>query len=318
MRCLMILLPGVHALALVSGAQTTAGLLSELGSGDPARRMEAFYRIVRLGEPAGASVSVQAAVAPLVAKLPEMRAALIEALKRENALLRQPLELGDDYSNYYGDLLAVVAAVGDPRAIPALADAMGTGNLAMGALVAFGRPALEAVLERLKQGRTQRSACAVLGRMLDPNNPQRITDPHERKRVEDSLLGASGNSRPLVSISAFEALTRSESRELRETAVKGLEELAGGEGSPSQEAAFHSLRWLAEGDGSGAARTLAINALGAIARRPGGSFQQLAAATLQQLAQAPDGEAGKAAREALRGLSLTNRLERLLEGRTPP
>jgi len=97
-----------------------------------------------------------------------------------------------------------------------------------------------------------------------------------------------------------------------------LEELAGREGGTAQDAAFHSLRWLAEGGGPATARTLAVDALGAIARRPDGSFRQPAATALQQIAKAEDGEAAKAAREALGRLWRTNRLERLLERAAPP
>jgi len=317
MRHLIAILPGVLVLSLALGAQTSAQHLAELRSDDPGRRLGAFYRLAARGGPA-AGVSVQAAVAPLARQSPPLRAALIEALGRENAYLRQGLELGDEYSNYYGDLLAVVAQLGDARAIPALADAMGTGHLAMSALAQFGRPALDAVLERLNQGRSRRSACAVLGRMLDPDNPAYIREPESRKRIEDSLLDASRRFGPLVKVTALEALTRSDRAELRQAAVRELEELAGREGGTAQDAAFHSLRWLAEGGGPATARTLAVDALGAIARRPDGSFRQPAATALQQIAKAEDGEAAKAAREALGRLWRTNRLERLLERAAPP
>jgi hypothetical protein len=304
-------------LALVPAARGQPQLIGQLRANNPPQRMDAFYRLVSLGAPPGASpmLSVQDAISPLAQKSPELKAALIDALRIENAYLRQGLELGEEFSSYYGDLLLAVTALRDPRAVPALADAMGTGALVMNALAEFGRPAADVVLERLNRGVSRRSACVVLGRMLDLNNPRRITDPAGRKQIEDALVNASRNFGSLVRITALESLTKSDNPDLRKFAVDGLQSLAERTNGPAQAAAFHALRFMAEtGNGDSAlAQKLAVSSLGVIARRQESPFQQAAVAALNEVAKNGSGDSREAAVQALRDLPWTNRLQRLFE-----
>src|SRR5262249_33258033 len=249
-------------------AQTLPQFIGQLRENDLNRRIDAFYGIVSLGTPAGANpmMSVQIAIPALARNNPALTTALIETLKTENAYLRQGKELDDDFSSYYGDLLVGVTGLRDPRAIPALVDAMGTGNLVINALAAFGQPAADAVLERLNKGLSRRGACAVLGRMLDSSNSDRITDAAARKRIEDSLMNASRSAGLLVKVSAFEALAKSDSADVRKSAVDGLQNLAERTDGMIQAAAFHSLRFMGQAGngGSSPVQKLAVNALGAI------------------------------------------------------
>ena len=235
-------------------------------------------------------LAVQDAISPLAQKSQELKAALIDALRIENAHLRQGIELDEEFSSYYGDLLLAVTALRDPRAIPAFADAMGTGALVMNAL-------------------------AVLGRMLDSNNPGRITDPAGREQIEDALVNASRNFGSLVRITALESLTKSDNPDLRKFAVDGLQSLAERTNGSAQAAAFHALRFMAEtGNGDSAlAQKLAVSSLGVIARRQESPFQQAAVAALNDVAKNGTGDSREAAVQALRDIPWTNRLQRLFE-----
>jgi len=84
---------------------------------------------------------------------PELRGALIAALERENARTRIRHEAGERgetleprEDDFYGNVAEAVAALRDPRSIPALAGALGTGLLVVRALAAFGELAVPAVL----------------------------------------------------------------------------------------------------------------------------------------------------------------------------
>lgn len=84
---------------------------------------------------------------------PELRTALITALERENAVSRAragAARRGEHLENrndeIYFEVAEVVVALRDPRAIPALAGALGTGMMVINALVAFGEQAVPAVL----------------------------------------------------------------------------------------------------------------------------------------------------------------------------
>jgi hypothetical protein len=317
-RCAPAIL-AILALSSVARSQDLAPLVGQLRSGEPRQRMEAFYGILSQSAPPGAGTGVRAAIARLAPNNPALRAALIEALRIENAYVRQGRELGDDFSDYYGDLLAAVTGLRDPRAIPVLVEAMGTGNMVMEALAEFGQPAAEAVLERLNAGGSRRSACVVLGRMLEAGGAGRLTDPAVRGRIEEALMNASGSFSAYVRLSALEALTHSDNAGRRKLAVDGLQAFAEGSGGVAQAAAFHSLRLMA-GPGAGGAspvQELAIQALGAIARRPESLFGPAAVTVLESVAKEGSPEARAAAGELLRGLEQADWLRRLLRPSRP-
>jgi hypothetical protein len=85
---------------------------------------------------------------------PELRTALIEALERENRVHVRRYQAGRrgetlgplDDPEFILRVSRVVADLQDPRAIPALAGALGTGSTVTEALVAFGEQAVPAVL----------------------------------------------------------------------------------------------------------------------------------------------------------------------------
>ncbi|HWG70329.1 MAG TPA: HEAT repeat domain-containing protein [Steroidobacteraceae bacterium] len=104
----------------------------------------------------------------------QIHVALIALLARENAAValppNPPGHWGEDYMNYYGDLIEAVGVLGDPRAIDALAGAVATGGDATDPLASFGSAAVPALARRIRHGDVvTRNAClGALITMLEP------------------------------------------------------------------------------------------------------------------------------------------------------
>jgi len=142
-----------------------------------------------------------------------IKAVLIRQLEEQNALRRRAAvgSLSEEESNYYGDLIAAVAALKDPRALRGLLGAMKTGNMATSALAAFGRLALGPVLEKLNDGRsdtlTRSAAVDVISKMLDSDNLP-AEDSASRMEIGNALIKAARGKDPLVRLSAVEGLSK--------------------------------------------------------------------------------------------------------------
>ena len=59
-------------------------------------------------------------------------------------------QLGEDYFDFYGDVIASVVALNDRRAIPALLGAIDTGGMATRCLASFGDAALPGLFQRVR------------------------------------------------------------------------------------------------------------------------------------------------------------------------
>lgn len=96
---------------------------------------------------------------------------------------------GEDKSEYYAGLVGFVADLNDERAIPALLSAAGTGGMATRAVAGFGKKALDATLEQIKSGQSDRvtGALSVVKEMLKMRT---INDPDSRVRIKDALRTA--------------------------------------------------------------------------------------------------------------------------------
>jgi len=77
-------------------------------------------------------------------------------------------ELSEAYVNYYGDLVAGVAALNDQRALPALLGAIKTGSMATDAIASFGQSAVEPALGLLNSDDSSRrySSALVLAKLV--------------------------------------------------------------------------------------------------------------------------------------------------------
>ena len=84
---------------------------------------------------------------------PELRGALIDTLRADLAGLRTDVRNGTDHETAFF-LLQSVVEMEDPAAIPAIAQAMGSGLIASRALIAFGRDATHYVLDLVQSPET--------------------------------------------------------------------------------------------------------------------------------------------------------------------
>jgi hypothetical protein len=183
-------------------AQTSAAgpdlnqAIAQLKGDQWAKRSEAFYRLVALGAAAGQGRGVKPALSGLIGKNPqkadELKAALAATLGLENQVARKGGSLPGDFTDYYGDLIMAVSSINDPRSVNALAGALGTGNMVISALVAFGDASVDAVIRQIDQNtdRTVRlSGCSVLQKMADPATQPPIKDAVLKQKIQQTLAG---------------------------------------------------------------------------------------------------------------------------------
>lgn len=145
------------------------------------QRANAFRALLRLGsnETEFAPRPLHLALARFGHEANQIHLALIALLAREDdAANNAPRGYWSEaYMNYYGDLIAVVGTLGDPRSIDALVGAVETGGDATEPLAAFGSEAIPALLARMRDGdMLARFACLeVLVAMLEPLNRSLVT-----------------------------------------------------------------------------------------------------------------------------------------------
>ncbi len=132
------------------------------------------------------------------ARSPELRVALIKALEQENALRRarwQASRRGETLEpimdDIYGSVAQEVVEMRDPRAIPALAGAVGSGMMVIRALVEFGEPAARAVLEVVDSPNTTPQGVdggLLALRMMVENSGIRPLSPDKWERIRRAAL----------------------------------------------------------------------------------------------------------------------------------
>lgn len=143
----------VAVLALLLGsrvyAQSISSSLSQFQSADDNVRIAAFYKL--LSPTPTVRFNAGENTSKLLRDHPSERAiivrSLIDLLGRENVRARR--SYGDEFSNYYGDLIWCVATLRDARSVDALLGAVQTGNLATDGLAALGQDALPTILRAL-------------------------------------------------------------------------------------------------------------------------------------------------------------------------
>jgi HEAT repeat protein len=147
-------------------------------------------------------------VSPQSASQPRVRKDLIALLNLENQAAAAPLLQGpelEEYFNYYGDVIAAVASLRDSDAIPALADAISTGNLATTALARFGDLSLPAVIGKLESPDPVARAAALFTaeKMLELRT---LSGPGKQAKLKSIFLKGLRDSDPSVRTSAVYAL----------------------------------------------------------------------------------------------------------------
>jgi hypothetical protein len=133
--------------------------------------------------------------------------ALIELLEIENKTVEREQQLSEAYVNYYGDVIAAVATVADPRSIDALVGAVSTGNMATGTLISFGNAAVEPVGKKLDSPDplVRSSVARTLSQMLEKSQEISGT-PASRAVIKRALVQAAKDNDPIVRRSAVDGL----------------------------------------------------------------------------------------------------------------
>lgn len=224
MRYLLVLL----LLAIPAAAQsvckvaaignTMVEMLDCLTSPVPENRQEAFYTLLRHGTSVGEPDAPSAVLRLLRerrGRADDISRALITALDRENQLATAHTAqnklptLQHPQQNYYMELISVVAALGDTRAVHSLANTITSGPVVVSALGRMGSPAVDAVLAKSKSAddHIRAAALSTLATMVIPGN--RLAVRHaDVERITEVLLEAAADKLPAIRISAVDGIGR--------------------------------------------------------------------------------------------------------------
>lgn len=179
-----------------AGATDVAPALAQLKSDTWQKRSAGFDALIAAGAAEAQRKAVKPALTALLSAQPQqadaIKTGLIAALDQENAVVRKGGPLPEAFTDYYGDLILAVTTLTDVRAVKSLTGALGTGNMATSALVAFGDPAVEPVLAHVAQaadGPARRSGCLVLQRWSEPAAAGTIKNSALLDRIKQTLAG---------------------------------------------------------------------------------------------------------------------------------
>jgi hypothetical protein len=156
--------------------------------------MTAFYELKGQGFPGGDQTSL----------------ALIQLLSRETAFSQLPGTEDDAWASYYGDVIAAVAALKDPRAASPLLDVVQTGSNATNGLAALGTASLDGVIGKLASADPTVTTGAVLtiSRMLDPDDFPKICDAASKAKINIALQSALASGSTFTRNIATTSLTK--------------------------------------------------------------------------------------------------------------
>lgn len=169
------------------------------------------------------------------AEADRLKVALIELLTRENEEVHRPksaqmaptletrtVEHGEGHANYYGNLIGMVAALHDERAIPALLGAITTGGMAERGVAGFGEKALDPLLKKiLDPNPIVRSSVLFTARYMIRMGT--ANDPAAKARIDDVVRSSLNDADPSVRSSAIAVV---EYLDNREEFVPALQKLA--------------------------------------------------------------------------------------------
>jgi hypothetical protein len=136
---------------------------------------------------------------------PELAAALIELLERENArIARAPAgSLSEDYlDGYYMTLKATVGRIGDPRSVDALLGGLEGSGPADAALASFGDVSVPGLIDHFHSTDLGRhnSAIVTLAEMMANRTRNQLSDA-SAALVQRALLGGDSQPQGVVPIS---------------------------------------------------------------------------------------------------------------------
>jgi hypothetical protein len=207
---LIALVMGAASSFRIAAAQVPSAL-SQMTSSVDSMRVAGFYAVLRIanrGSPEGGSLRPHAErLAAYARQHSEVAPALIALLARENKRASSasgPVPRGEDFSDYYGDLVGCVAALKDRRALSALLEVITTGDMATQGLAALGEPAAAPVLERARASdpTMRQSALITLREMTAPGGPS--LGQATVAAIRNQLLGGLKDPNRFVRSSALE------------------------------------------------------------------------------------------------------------------
>jgi hypothetical protein len=146
----------------------------------------------------------------------EIRLALIDLLSTENAKVEEQNRevkktgktLTEGYITYYGDLIAAVAGLNDPRAMNGLVGAITTGGMADRGLAQIGPAVLDPLMLQLQSRDVIIRAAAVraLTTLWQPEYRSRFSDDGSRQRIKAALLKSAADEDGGVRLAAVYGL----------------------------------------------------------------------------------------------------------------
>ena len=186
---------------------------TELRSPVDTVRVRAFYELLNTasaGVPRGGSLRPRVErLAEMARRNDEVLTGLIDLLHLENSLgwTARPGLHPEAFSNYYGDLVGAVAALGDERAIGSLIRVINTGWMAIEGLAALGERAVPEVLKVLDspEGDHRRGALLTLGRIAERAAQSGISGAR-LSEIRSALVRVARDTDPWVRSSAIVAL----------------------------------------------------------------------------------------------------------------
>lgn len=192
MRTLLTSLIIALGAACAFGQLNILALLQQLGSPDYPTRMMAFTTLKQAGFPGG----------------DQTRVAVIALLDTENAYAQEDGPEDDQWATYYSDLVGTIAGFRDVRSLNELLPVIQSGSMVTDALASFGNSAASGVLGKLSStDPTVAVAAAItLRKLLDPANPNGVTDESLKSQAKSALENAILNSDPDIKLSALLAL----------------------------------------------------------------------------------------------------------------
>jgi len=199
------------------------GLLNKLNNDSPEQRIDAYYRLLEIGNNGalhGNASMIPAALSRLIAKAPdradEIKLTLIRLLERENSFIKESEKkfpasgetLSEAYVNYHGDLIWAVSSLKDNRAVNALMGCLGSGKMAIDGLVALGRAAVDPVAYQLnnKDEIVRHSATMVLALLIEANKTAIQSDLVAMEKIKRALIQSTRDDSHYTRISAIEGL----------------------------------------------------------------------------------------------------------------
>jgi hypothetical protein len=213
LSAIVVLQLGVRGFAQNTTAETIepiAAMLTSLRDPSWETRTEAFYEMVVNGTASawdGRTDLIPSRLATLFRAHPDredaVKLALIELLNTENAVVeaqdqeykKSRKTLSETYANYYGDVVAAVSGLNDPRALHALVGAMGTGGMADNGLARLGSDAVDPLVVKLQSSDVIVRAAAVraLTTFWQPENRDKSNDDVSRRKTKEAFLKAAGD-----------------------------------------------------------------------------------------------------------------------------